>query len=140
MKYAPPRTGGASYIISFAIGATIVTASLWLGLYLFLCHQVRSPTEAYTRLPSFYIRRMWFAGGMCGILWSIGNFSSILSVEYLGEGVGYSVVQLNMLVSGVWGIFYFREIQSTVTVCKWFASAILAVGGILLLSYEHHAV
>lgn len=138
MKYAPPSAAGAAFVISFAIGATIVTAALWCVRYVYLCQRSGSLLVAYKSLPSFHFRRMWFAGGLCGVLWSIGNFFSILSVKYLGEGVGYSIVQLNLLVSGLWGIWYFGEVQGTATITKWFASAVIAVGGILLLSYEHH--
>jgi len=56
----------------------------------------------------------------------------------LGEGVGYSVVQASMLVSGLWGIFYYKEIEGRETISKWFLSASITVLGILLLSYEHH--
>lgn len=138
MKYAPPSAGGASYVISFAIGATIVTVALWCVRLLYQIQRHRSVAEAYQSLPSFHVRQMWLAGGLCGLLWSIGNFFSILSVKYLGEGVGYSVVQLNLLVSGVWGIAYFGEVQGFATISKWFLSAGVAVTGILLLSYEHH--
>ncbi|KAG7368649.1 drug/metabolite transporter superfamily protein [Nitzschia inconspicua] len=139
MKFAPPTAVGAAYVISFAIGATMVTAGLWFGRFLYHFQRECSFSQAYGRLPSFYFRQMWLAGGLCGLLWSIGNFFSILSVKYLGEGVGYSVVQLNLLVSGVWGIAYFGEVQGKETIIKWFISAVVAVTGILLLSYEHHA-
>jgi uncharacterized membrane protein (DUF441 family) len=48
---------------------------------------------------------MWLpGGGLAGLLWSIGNVSSILSVAYLGgEGVGYSIVQSQLVVAGLWG-------------------------------------
>ena len=139
MKYAPPHAGGASYVISFAIGASVVTLGLWVIRYGYLCYYHGSLTNAYMQLPSFHFQQMWLAGGLCGLLWSVGNFFSILSVMWLGEGVGYSVVQLNLLVSGVWGIFYYNEVEGKATICKWFIAAVFAVGGILLLSYEHHA-
>ena len=41
-------------------------------------------------------------------------------------------------VSGLWGIFYFHEIQGAETITKWFLSALLTLLGIVLLSYEHH--
>jgi glucose uptake protein GlcU len=81
---------------------------------------------------------MWLSGGASGTLWSIGNFFSIISVEHLGEGVGYSVVQASMLISGLWGICFFHEIVDVCTITKWFVSAGLTVSGIVLLSYEHH--
>jgi hypothetical protein len=139
MKFAPPHAGGGPvYVISFAIGAVIVTTTLWIARYLYNCWRCRSFSRGLDELPSFHLRTMWFAGGLCGLLWSIGNFFSILSVASLGEGVGYSVVQTNMLVSGLWGIFYFQEIQGTARIGKWYISAVFAVLGILLLSYEHH--
>lgn len=44
-----------------------------------------------------------------------------------------------LLVGGLWGIFYFHEVQGAAIITKWLVSAIVAVSGILLLSYEHHA-
>lgn len=131
---------GRGYVISFAIGASIVTLCLWLFRYLYYVGRSRSFTKAFEALPSLHIPTLWLAGGTSGTLWSIGNFFSILSVEHLGEGVGYSVVQAAMLVSGLWGIFYFREITDSVAIMKWFVSAGLTISGILLLSYEHHEV
>ena len=138
MKWAPPDAKGMGYLISFAIGATTVNIALWVFRYLYLWQKHCSPVQAYYALPSFHIRKMWIPGGTAGLLWSIGNFFSILSVEFLGEGVGYSVVQASMLVSGLWGIFYFHEVSGPTTITKWFLSALMTVSGILLLSYEHH--
>jgi glucose uptake protein GlcU len=74
---------------------------------------------------------------MSGILWSIGNMASMISVTYLGEGVGYSMTQSAMLVSGLWGIFLFKEITNAAAIRGWLASACLTIAGILLLSYNH---
>lgn len=127
-------------MISFAIGASIVTLFLWLLRYTYYLGRSKSCTKAYQALPSFYLPVLWLPGALSGGMWSVGNFFSILSVEHLGEGVGYSVVQAAMLVSGLWGIFWFREIVDPMTITKWFVSAGLTISGILLLSYEHHEV
>ena len=131
---------GRGYVISFAIGASVVTLSLWFIRYSYYLGRSRSVIKAYEELPSLHVRTLWLAGGISGALWSIGNFFSILSVEHLGEGVGYSVIQAAMLVSGLWGIFWFREITDSMAIMKWFVSAGLTIFGILLLSYEHHEV
>ena len=47
------------------------------------------------------------------------------------------LLQAAMLISGLWGICYYREIINPVTIIKWFLSASLTVAGILFLSYEH---
>jgi len=138
MKFAPPDAKGTHFLISFGIGAALVTLTLWIIRYLYLCQRHGSMSGAYQALPSFHFRKMWLPGSACGTLWSIGNFFSIISVEFLGEGVGYSVVQASMLVSGLWGIFYYKEIEGREAISKWFLSASITVLGILLLSYEHH--
>ena len=88
-------------MISFGIGALLITALLWIFRYIYHVHQCKgSLVDAYRALPSFHLRVMWLAGGLCGSLWEIGNIGSIISVQVLGEGVGYSVVQAALLVSG----------------------------------------
>jgi len=139
MQFAPTEDNGLPYLTSFSIGASLVTLFLWLVRYLYLWRQHQyCAAEAYNALPSFHFRKMWPYGCTCGLLWSIGNFFSILAVENLGEGVGYSTTQASMLVSGIWGIFYFKEIEGTGAILKWNAAASVTVIGILLLSYEHH--
>lgn len=74
---------------------------------------------------------------LSGSLYSLGNFGSIMAVTYLGQGVGYSFTQLAMLVSGLWGIFYFKEIQGADMIAKWILAASVTIVGIIWLSYEH---
>lgn len=50
----------------------------------------------------------------------------------------FFLFQCELIVSGLWGIFYFNEIQGATTIFKWLLSATVTVLGILLLSYEHH--
>merc|ERR1712150_646 len=92
---------------------------------------------SYHSLPPMHFRVMWKPGGIAGLLWSIGNLSSMISVQKLGEGVGYSVTQASMLVSGIWGIFYFREVEGFGIRTRWFISALITIAGILMLSFEH---
>lgn len=116
--------------------------------------------QAYNALPSFHVREMWLAGFIAGGLYSFGNLCSILVVTSLGQGVGYSFVQTSMLgksflfamflllrvskcglmnitVSGLWGIFFFGEVQGFDRILKWLASSVITIFGILWLSYEH---
>jgi len=57
----------------------------------------------------------------------------------LGQGVGYSLTQTQVLVSGLWGIYYYEEISDKAMIRGWFASAGITVAGILWLSYEHES-
>lgn len=84
-----------------------------------------------------HLQVMLLPGCLAGLIWSIGNVCSMISVNNLGQGVGYSVTQAAMLVSGIWGIFYYQEVKKPVKILKWFLAAIMTVIGILCLSYEH---
>ena len=95
--------GGPSYVISFAIGSLLVTIILWIIRFAFeLYRHEGNISQAWASLPSFYIKHMWFQGGLSGILYSGGNFMCIIAVTYLGQGVGFSFIQASMLISGLW--------------------------------------
>lgn len=96
-KMAGQHNSGIGYLISFGIGAAIVTIFLWMVRFGYHWMRLGSAAGAYYALPSFHIRVMWLPGCTAGTLWSIGNFFSLISVKYLGEGVGYSVTQSAML-------------------------------------------
>jgi len=95
--------GGPSYVISFAIGSFLVTIILWIIRFAFeLYRHDGNISQVWSSLPSFYIKQMWFQGGLSGILYSGGNFMCIIAVTYLGQGVGFSFIQASMLISGLW--------------------------------------
>lgn len=130
--------GGAAYLISFAGGALLVQTALWIGWFLYYFHQKRGNwREAVDALPNMHWQELGYPGFLAGLLYSTGNFMSILAVTYLGQGTGYSFTQMQLFVSGLWGVFYFKEIHGTETVIKWFTSALIAIAGIVWLSYEH---
>ena len=137
MKWCKSDTQGTGYLMSFSMGASIITLCLWLIRYLCNVSHYKSFTRAYQSLPPFHLDVMWLPGGTSGLLWSIGNFFSLISVLNLGEGVGYPLSQTSILVSGLWGIFYFKEVTGTEQIFKWIGSSLLTILGILLLSYEH---
>lgn len=130
--------GGPSYLLSFACGSLVITIHLWLIRFLYELYRLDGEwSAAYNALPSFHLRQMWFQGALSGFLYSLGKFMSIISVTYLGQGVGYSFTQCSMLVSGLWGIFKFEEIKGRERITNWFFFAVTAVIGILWLCYEH---
>lgn len=130
--------GGPSYVLSYCCGSMFVTIVIWLLRFVFEMHRHEcSIGKAYHALPSFHLRQMWFLGGLSGTLWSIGNFFAIIAVTQLGQGVGYSFTQASILVSGLWGIFRFNEIEGRGRILKWLLSACTTLTGIMWLSYEH---
>lgn len=130
--------GGAKYMVPFACGSMIANFGFWVILFLYqFCQSGGSPTGAWEKLPSWHFRQLWAPGLCAGLLLSMGMFGSILSVTYLGQGVGNSLVQSKILISGMWGICWYKEITERPAIVKWFLSAAITVTGVLWLSYEH---
>lgn len=92
--------------------------------------------QTYESMPSVHFKELYIPAFSAGILLSIAMFGSILAVTFLGQGVGNSVVQSKILISGLWGIFWYREIKGGLKIAKWFASASMTIAGIVWLSYE----
>ena len=49
----------------------------------------------------------------------------------------FIITQGSMLISGLWGIVWFKEINGCYNTSLWLISASLTVAGIILLGYEH---
>lgn len=129
---------GAAFLVSFATGSLIVNTVLWLMLIGYHMHHKKGNWEEVKAvLPKWHFEQLWRVGLTAGLLYSVGNFSALLAVTYLGQGVGFSFCQLQLLVSGLWGVFYFKEIKGKDRIMKWFMSAGVAVVGIICLSFQH---
>jgi len=116
-------------VISFAIGSAIVELLIFIYYSIFrIIVLKKSP-------PSLHVKVMAIPGLIAGGLWSIGNFCSIYAVLYLGEAVGYPSVQASLIVSGLWGIFYYKEFKG-VQIIYFLSSALLTLGGIGILSWQ----
>jgi glucose uptake protein GlcU len=132
--------GGARFFPSMACGALLSNFLLWC-LY-FCIHAIWNATkgmsirETFDLVPKLYFRELWFPGLLAGFLLSLAMFTSILAVTYLGQGVGNSLVQTKILISGLWGILWFREIVGAATIAKWFTSAGICITAIIWLSLE----
>lgn len=131
--------GGAGYLISFAIGSMIVNIFAWIIYLLYKLRQTKggSLEEAIACLPEWHLKEMCIPGLIAGMLYTLGNLCVIVAVTYLGQAVGFSLAQLQLLVGGLWGIFFYREIVGYRIILSWFGSAFFALCGIIWLSYEH---
>lgn len=157
LHYAPPNaTRGIGFSMSFGIAAVLVVMALWVLRWLFysaiLLHResrqdqtalskgnmfLSSMHKGYRCLPSFHWRVMWRPGLLSGLLYSLGNLMGIISIQRLGNFMGYSLNQSSMIVSGLWGIFYYKEIAGTMHMLGFLFSVCIVFVGILLLGREH---
>jgi len=140
MHYAKnENVKGLQFVFSFAVGSSLVTLLIWFFLFCYHIICTKSFMMGYRKLPSLHFRfrqGLILPGCTAGLLWSLGNVMSMICVNNLGEAIGYSVVQSSLLISGLWGIFYYKEVSGREVIAKWFLSATIAFVGILILSRQ----
>ena len=128
LKYANQSVKGAEYLVSFGIGALVLTAlmaSAYAALLRFgLGRPLPNPHVAIAAKPAL----------ATGILWSAGNACSIFAAERLGLSVGWPLVQCQLLVSVCWGIFYYREVTSTASIGLILGGSLVVLAGVALLA------
>lgn len=130
---------GRSYILSLGCGGLLANLIIWFGYFCYMYHRGSEGTtlrSTYDLMPSFHWKELWFRGLMAGLLLTFGMFGALFAVTFLGQAIGNSLVQSKIFISGLWGIFWFKEVKDPKAIGKWFASAALCVGSILWLSYE----
>lgn len=138
LHYIDENTKGFSYVVSFAFGAVIAVQTLWIVRFSMLAYKTRSLEAAFDKLPSFHFRVMMIPACASGVLWSCGNIGNIYAVTNMGEEVGLSVGQGALIVSGLWGIFWYEEILETWKKVLWFASAFLTGFTIYKIWQQHN--
>lgn len=121
---------GTEFVISFATGAAVVNLVMLAGYALLCCMYWRTP------MPSLELRVMAVPGFLSGTLWSIGNFCSLYVVSsVLGQGIGYALIQSSVIVSGLWGILFYKEMSGR-PVLYWSLCCIVCSVGVVLLAFE----
>ena len=145
--------GGLNYMVSFGCGSLIANGLIWIVMWIYeYAHMMkhdndgsietessrvtRSWRSAWDSLPPIHWAQTWKQGVLAGLILSMGMYGSIIATSVLGQGVGNSLIQCKIFVSGLWGILVFREITEREFIVKWFASAALSVTAIIWLSYE----
>lgn len=128
---------GLEFAPSFAIGALNALISAWLVRFLYHYYKTGYISTAFYTLPSMHLRKMILPGTISGTLWQIGSIGGMLSVSFFGQGIGMSIGQSSLVVSGLWGIFYFKEVTRSWKIGSWFASAAITIAGVYVLCREH---
>jgi glucose uptake protein len=71
---------------------------------------------------------------LSGTIWSIGNLLGVLAIAAIGLARGLPSTQLAVLVSVLWGLFYFKEVTKKRHKIQVLVGAIVLLLGIFLLS------
>ena len=73
-------------------------------------------------------------GIISGFIFNAGNAMSILAIPSIGFAVAQPIMQCALFVSGLLGIFLFREIQDTKRIFVFFLCGIILIGGAVVLA------
>jgi len=119
---------GVHFVLSFGIGALLANGLLLAAFGGWRCLRGEP-------LPSLEFRVMLVPGLVSGLLWAVGNFCALYAVATLGQCIGYSLVQASIIVSGLWGIVYYREL-SGVAILYWATACMVCFFGVVGLAGE----
>ncbi len=71
-------------------------------------------------------------GMVGGVMWNAASLGSLYAVTYLGYAIGAPLTQLALVVSALWGIFYFKEVKGKLVYRVMLGVALLFIAGFLL--------
>lgn len=92
------------------------------------------PSMCRGEMPQFHVSTVATPALMTGAFWGMGNFVVMFATVYLGQTVGFPLTQCCLVVSGAWGILYFKEIQGTAAISIFVAAAVAILVGATLNS------
>ena len=88
--------------------------------------------------PELHVRGTLWAGLCSGVVWNLGNISSLLAMKVYGVpfGIAYPILQCALVVGGLIGIFGFGEIKDKLAILIFLlADALVIAGAVLLGAY-----
>lgn len=128
LKFAPAEAQGIQYMISFGIGVLIITPVLNLVYFGVIKREKPDLKISSWVVPTF--------ASISGVMWNIGNFSSVFATLYLGFTIGFPLTQMNLVVQALFGIVLFREVRGKFELASYcFGVALILAGAFMLGSF-----
>jgi len=116
-----------AFLPSFGIGSLCV-ATVWTSVWYAM-------QRSHGTAPPLQLRATLLAGIASGMTWNAGNLCSIIAINFyqVPFGVAYPILQASLIFGGLLGIFVFRELTDRRAIIAFFASALLVLGGAVIL-------
>jgi len=76
-------------------------------------------------------------GIIAGFLWNLGNIAQVAAMQYwnMPYGISYPILQCGLIVSGFWGIYYFKEVRSVKAIMVFWMGVAIVIFGVTLLGF-----
>lgn len=125
-RRVPSHLTALAYQTPFALGLQLVTPVL-VALY--------AAARRLWGLPplQLHVRVTAVPALITGAFWSAGNYCATVATAYLGNTVGFPLTQTCIMVTGLWGILFFREIQGRAAIALFGVAVVCILGGGALL-------
>lgn len=122
----PIRLASNNFAGLYSFGFTMLMVPAWVSVIFW--------ASGFFSVPEFHSRQYAPYGLFSGICYSGGNILAILTIQQLGLSVGFAVLNLNLIVTGCYGIFIWKEIKNRTKLMVWAISAFTLLAGTLLLN------
>jgi glucose uptake protein GlcU len=119
---------GIETLPSFGLGSLVV------GLLVPVIYFNIVDKEALQATGGVHFRVLWLPGLISGTVWNLGNICSVYANSDISFAVAQPLMQCALLVSGILGIFVFKEIQGTYRIVTFFSFAVVLLGGAAMLA------
>ena len=86
------------------------------------------------KLPVRYDLTSTFRMILSGLILGAGNYTALLTIQYLGVSQGYPLTQLAIIVNTLWGILFFKEVTTLKGKIVIAVGVILAIIGAIILN------
>ncbi|KAF4642550.1 hypothetical protein TGRH88_032750 [Toxoplasma gondii] len=126
MSFVPPEDKGIAFLPSFATGI-IMAAVLALSIRLFVGKQK----------PAWHFRRAFPFGLLSGFLYMMAILAVIIAIPRISFAVAYPSKQTAIVVSGCWGILFFRELRGGAVAVFSLGSSLVLTGVVLLSNFTY---
>jgi len=127
-KHASGPDSSINYVISFSLGiipANIVFFLLWFYF----------PPSSY-HVPQFFVKDAAIPGIVTGVFWACANTCATFGTKHLGQTVGFPLTQMCICLTGLWGIFYFKEITRRMSIIIFFTGVVIIIIGAVGLTFS----
>jgi glucose uptake protein len=125
IKFAPTEAQGIQYMISFGIGVLIITPLLNFIYFGIIRREIPNFHYKTWVIPTF--------ASISGLMWNVGNFSSVFATLLLGFTIGFPLTQLSLVVQALFGIVLFKEVTGKLEIIFYAIGVALILAGAFML-------
>ncbi|XP_062523215.1 transmembrane protein 144 homolog B-like isoform X2 [Corticium candelabrum] len=113
-----------SYLVNFSAGIAVTTPVIC-----FVWWMIR-----FQKIPPFHFMQVLFPGLATGFYWACGYCAATYATLYLGNTVGYPLTQTCIVINGLWGIIYYKEIRGAHKIIAFMSATVIIIGGAVILA------